>query len=65
MTKTDDKVDAILAKHPHLTKDEAMKILKDKNERKKKKRADKQERTNAKILKGEEKRQKKSAWSES
>jgi hypothetical protein len=65
MTKTDDKVDAILAKHPHLTKDEAMKILKDKNERNKKKRADKQERTNAKILKGEEKRQKKSAWSES
>jgi hypothetical protein len=65
MTKFDDKIEALIAKHPHLTKDDAMKILKDKNDRKKKKRADKIERTNAKILKGEEKRQKKSAWSES
>jgi hypothetical protein len=65
MTKSDDKIDALLAKHPHLTKEDAIKILKDKNERKKQKRVEKTERTNAKIQKNEESRQKKSAWSES
>jgi hypothetical protein len=65
MTKPDDKIDSLLAKHSHLTKDDAIKILKDKNERKKQKRIEKTERTNAKILKNEENRQKKSAWSES
>jgi hypothetical protein len=65
MTKSDDKIDALLAKHPHLTKDDAIKILKDKNERKKQKRVEKTERTNAKIQKNEESRKKKSAWSES
>jgi len=65
MTKSDDKIDALLAKHPHLTKEDAIKILKDKNERKKQKRVEKTERINAKIQKNEESRQKKSAWSES
>jgi hypothetical protein len=65
MTKSDDKIDALLAKHPHLTKEDAIKILKDKNERKKQKRVEKTERTNAKIHKNEESRKKKSAWSES
>lgn len=65
MTQSDDKIDAILAKHPHLTKDDAIKILKDKNDRKKKKRVEKTERTNAKILKSEERHKKRSAWSES
>jgi hypothetical protein len=65
MTKSDNKIDALLAKHPHLTKDDAIKILKDKNERKKQKRVEKTERINAKIQKNEESRPKKSAWSES
>ncbi len=65
MTKSDDKINALLAKHPNLTKDDAIKILKDKNERKKQKRVEKTERTNAKVLKNKENRQKKSAWSES
>ena len=53
MTNTNDKIDALLAKHPNLSKDEAIKIFADKNERKKKKRAEKVERTNAKTLKNE------------
>ena len=36
MTKIDDRVDEILAKHPSLTKPEAIKIVTEKNERKKK-----------------------------
>ncbi len=53
MTKIDDRVDEILAKHPSLTKPEAIKIVTEKNERKKKKRAEKAERENAKKLKNE------------
>lgn len=45
MAKFDERVAELLAKHPNLTKDEAVKIVTDKNERKKKKRA---ERTGAK-----------------
>jgi len=56
MSKTDDKIKALLAKHPSLTKPDAIKILTEKNERKKKKRAEKAERTNAKMLKNEENR---------
>ncbi|MBD3584528.1 hypothetical protein HHX48_02125 [Salinimonas sp. HHU 13199] len=41
MTKFDDRVKEIVAKHPNLTKEEAMKIVTEKNERKKKKRAEK------------------------
>ena len=39
MTQTNNKINALLAKHPNLSKDEAIKIFADKNERKKKKRA--------------------------
>jgi len=53
MTQTNNKIDALLAKHPNLSKDEAIKIFADKNERKKKKRAGKLERINAKISKSE------------
>ena len=38
MTKPDGKVEQLLAKHPSLTKQEALKIVADKNERKRKKR---------------------------
>ena len=56
MTTIDKKVEELLAKHPSLTKPEAIKILADKNERKKKKRSEKAERSNAKKLKNEENR---------
>tara|TARA_R110002111_G_scaffold261827_1_gene335879 strand:- start:170 stop:343 length:174 start_codon:yes stop_codon:yes gene_type:complete len=56
MTKTDDKIEALLAKHPHLTKPDAIKIVTEKNERKKKKREEKTDRSNAKKLKNEENR---------
>jgi hypothetical protein len=51
MKKTDDKIQALLSKHPNLTKEDAIKILAEKNERKKKKRADKEDRSTAKKLK--------------
>ena len=38
MTKFDTRVEELIAKHPHLTKDEAIKIITEKNERKKQKR---------------------------
>jgi len=53
MTRSDKKVEELLAKHPNLTKVEAIKILTEKNERKKKKREEKAERSNAKKLKNE------------
>ena len=53
MTKFDDKVEELLTKHPNLTKLDAIKILTEKNERKKKKREEKTERRNAKKLKNE------------
>jgi len=56
MTKIDDKIEGLLAKHPNLTKVEAIKIVTDKNERKKKKRVEKTERSNAKKLRNEENR---------
>jgi uncharacterized protein YoaH (UPF0181 family) len=52
-TMTNEKVEELLAKHPGLTKPEAIKIVTEKNERKKKKRAEKTERDNAKKLKNE------------
>ncbi len=48
MTKFDERVAELLAKHPSLTKEDAIKIVTEKNERKKKKRAEKTERSNAK-----------------
>ena len=53
MTKIDDKIEALLAKHPSLTKLEAIKIVTEKNERKKKKRTEKTERDNAKKIRNE------------
>lgn len=38
MTKFDTRVEELIAKHPNLTKDEAIKIVTEKNERKKQKR---------------------------
>lgn len=54
MTKFDTRVEELLAKHPHLSKEEAVKIVTDKNERKKQKRSDKKERIAEKKLKREE-----------
>ena len=53
MTKIDDKIEKLLAKHPNLTKLDAIKIVTEKNERKKKKRVEKTDRSNAKKLKNE------------
>lgn len=48
MAKFDERVAELLAKHPALEKEEAIRIVTEKNERKKKKRAEKTERSNAK-----------------
>ena len=48
MTKFDDRVKEIVAKHPNLTTDEAFKIVTDKNARKKKKKAEKADKSDAK-----------------
>jgi hypothetical protein len=48
MSKSDEKIEAIIAKHPHLSKEEATKILTEKNARKNKKRAEKTNRANEK-----------------
>jgi hypothetical protein len=53
MSKSDEKVEALLVKHPSLTRPEAIKIVTDKNERKKKKKSEKTDRSNAKKLKNE------------
>jgi len=45
MTKFDERVKELVAKHPNLTSEEAVKIVTDKNARKKKKRAEKSERS--------------------
>jgi hypothetical protein len=45
MAKFDQRVEELLAKHPSLTKEEAIKIVTEKNERKKIKRAKKTERS--------------------
>ncbi len=44
MTKFDDRVKEIVAKHPNLTQEEAIKIVTEKNERKKKKRAERSDK---------------------
>ena len=53
MTKIDERVKEIITKHPNLTELEAIKIITDKNERKKKKREERTDRSNAKKLKSE------------
>ncbi|MFW1676980.1 hypothetical protein ACFVYJ_04255 [Pontibacter sp. JAM-7] len=50
MTKFDERVAELLAKHPSLNKDEAIKIVTEKNERKKKKRAEKTAISDAKKI---------------
>ncbi|MFT5840770.1 MAG: hypothetical protein ACI9UT_003284 [Flavobacteriales bacterium] len=47
------KVEELLAKHPNLSQEEAIKIVTDKNERKKKKRTEKADKSNAKKLRSE------------
>ena len=54
MTKTNGKVEELLAKHPNLSREEAIKIVTEKNERKKKKRNEKTNRGNAKNLRNEQ-----------
>lgn len=56
MTKFDERVEELIAKHPSLAKDEAIKIVTDKNARKNKKRAEKTDRSNAKKIRNEEDR---------
>lgn len=56
MTKFDERVEELIAKHPSLAKDEAIKIVTEKNARKSKKRAEKTERSNAKKIRNEENR---------
>lgn len=58
MTKFDDNVEKLMAKNPTLTKPEAIKILIEKNERKKAKRKEKTDRSDAKKLRNEENRPK-------
>ncbi|MFT5637011.1 MAG: hypothetical protein ACI89T_002484 [Cognaticolwellia sp.] len=53
MTKLNKKVEDLLAKHPNLSQAEVIKIVTDKNERKKKKRSEKTDRGNAKKLRSE------------
>jgi hypothetical protein len=47
------KVEELLAKHPNLSQEEAIKIVTDKNERKKKRRTEKADKGNAKKLRSE------------
>ena len=48
MNKTEGKIEELIAKHPHLTREEALKIITEKNERKRKKRAASTEKSEAK-----------------
>jgi hypothetical protein len=53
MTKINGKVEELLAKHPTMSKEEAIKIVTEKNERKKKKRSEKADRGHAKKHRNE------------
>lgn len=46
MAKFEQRVEELLEKHPHLSKEEAVKIVTDKNERKKKRRAERNSKNN-------------------
>jgi hypothetical protein len=50
MTTINGRVEELLAKHPSLTRAEAIKIVTEKNKRKQKKRVEKTDRSNAKKL---------------
>lgn len=58
MTKIEEKVDELLAKHSNLTKDEATKIVTEKIARKRNKRAVNTEKSDAKRLQYEARLQK-------
>lgn len=58
MTKIDERVEELLAKHPALTKPEAIEIITAKNARKKARRAEKADRIEAKRAKSAENRAK-------
>jgi hypothetical protein len=64
--KTEGKVEELLAKHPNLTRPEALKIIAEKNERKREKRVEKNTRTEEKKRFHEAKRPavSKTAWSQ-
>jgi len=53
MPKISGKVEELLAKHPSLSQEEAIKIVADKNERKKQRRIEKTNKGNAKRLRNE------------
>ncbi|MFT4807539.1 MAG: hypothetical protein ACJAWT_001331 [Glaciecola sp.] len=53
MTKINGKVEELLAKHPTMSKEEAIKIVTEKNERKRKKRSEKADRGNTKKRRNE------------
>ena len=46
MPKFDERVAELLAKHPNLTKEEAVKIVTEKNQRKKERRAERNSKKN-------------------
>ncbi len=46
MAKFEQRVEELLAKHPHLSKEEAVKIVTEKNERKKQRRAARNSKNN-------------------
>ena len=48
MSKTDQKIEELMAKHPSLSKEEATKIVSEKKARKKQKRTEKTNRATAK-----------------
>ena len=50
MTQISRKVEELLAKHPNLSQEEAIKIVAEKNERKKKRRNIKTDKSNAEKL---------------
>lgn len=54
MTKLNKKVVELLAKHPNLSQEEAIKIVAEKNERKKQKITERIDRINAKKLRKQE-----------
>lgn len=56
MANIETKVEALLAKHPHLTKPEALKIVTEKNKRKRDKRSAANEKSEAKRLRYEAKK---------
>lgn len=47
MAKFEQRVEELLEKHPHLSKEEAVKIVTEKNERKKKRRAERNNKNNS------------------